>query len=363
LATDDTHGRHAVHPTVDRLAGYAWRFLVIVAAGAVVLWFAGRIRPALLPLVVALFLGRILSAPNAWLRLRGLKPALAAAITLVGFLALLSAVIGLVGVAVTGEFEELGPALSTAVDDVERWLVEDSPFDISREDIDRFRRESGQAVGDALRSSGDSVVNAAVLAGEIFLGLLLGLIVTFFFLKDGPRFSAWISGLLPPERRELTDALGRRAWHTLGGYLRGAALLGVVEGAAIAITLAVVGARLAVPMAVITFLAAFVPFAGAIVAAVLAVLVALGTAGPAQALVVAIVALVIQQLDNDVLAPIVYGRSLELHPVVVLLSIVAGGALFGLVGSFLAVPVTALILNLAAEARAHQRRAIEPPPS
>ena len=349
-----------VHPVVDRLAGYAWRFLVIAAAGAVLLWFAGQVRPALLPLVIALFLGRILWAPNGWLRARGLKPALSAALTLVGFLVLLSATLGVVGVVVAGEFDELGPALSVAVDDVETWLVEDSPFDISRDDIERFRRESGDAVRNALRSSGDSVVNAAVLAGEVFLGLLLGLIVTFFFLKDGSRFGAWVNGLLPAERRGLAAAVGARAWRTLGGYLRGAAVLGVVEGAAIAITLAIVGARLAVPMAVVTFLAAFVPFVGAIVAGVLAVLVALGTAGPGDALVVAVVALVIQQIDNDVLAPVVYGRSLQLHPVIVLIGIVAGGALFGVVGSFLAVPVTALLVNASAEARAYQRRAVEP---
>jgi predicted PurR-regulated permease PerM len=314
LGDGETYRARPVHPVVDRVAGYCWRLLVIVATLAVVLWFVGRVWPALLPLVIALFLGRILWAPNQWLRSRGLKPALAAALTLVGFLVVLSSALGLVGVAVAGEGDELGPALSEAVDDVERWLVEDSPFDIQRDDIERFRRESGQAIREAMRSSGGSVVNAAVLAGEVLIGVLLGLIVTFFFLKDGSRLGAWITGLLPVERRELATALAGRAWKTLGGYLRGAAALGIVEGAAIAATLTLVGARLAVPMAVITFLAAFVPFIGAIVAGVLAVLVALGTAGAAQALIVAVVALVIQQLDNDVLAPVVYGRSLDLHP-------------------------------------------------
>ena len=355
MGGDESYRARPIHPVIDRLAGYCWRFLVIVAALAVVLWFVGQVWPALLPLVTALFLGRILWAPNGWLRARGLKPALAAVVTLLGFLVLLAATVGLVGVAVAGEYDELGPAVSEAVDDVERWLVEDSPFEIDRADIDEFRRESGQTVREALRSSGDSVVNAAVLAGEVLIGLVLGLIVTFFFLKDGSRFGAWINRLLPADRRGLADALGARAWQTLGGYLRGAAALGVVEGTAIAITLTLVGARLAVPMAVITFLAAFVPFVGALVAGVLAVLVALGTAGPAEALIVAAVALVIQQLDNDVLAPVVYGRSLELHPVIVLVGIVAGGALFGLVGSFLAVPVTALLVNVGAEARAYRR--------
>src|SRR3546814_3868656 len=92
-------------------------------------------------------------------------------------------------------------------------------------------------------------------------------------------------------------------------------LLGLVEGAAIGITLALVGAELAWPVALLTFVAAFVPIVGAVLAGVVAILVALATAELGGAIVVAIVALVVQQLDNDLLAPVVYGRALQMHPV------------------------------------------------
>ena len=110
------------------------------------------------------------------------------------------------------------------------------------------------------------------------------------------------------------------------------------------------GADLVVPVVVLTFAAAFVPFVGAIVAGVVATLVALATAGFGGAIIVAIVAVAVQQLDNDLLAPVVYGRALALHPLVVLFSIVAGGALIGFAGTVLAVPVTAVAVNVAAEA-------------
>jgi predicted PurR-regulated permease PerM len=100
---------------------------------------------------------------------------------------------------------------------------------------------------------------------------------------------------------------------------------------------------------------AFIPFAGAIVAGAIAVLVALGTAGGSAALIVLLVAVVVQQLDNDLLAPVVYGSTLEIHPVPILLSIVGAGALFGIAGSFLAVPVTAVLVNVIAEARSAAR--------
>lgn len=345
----------SVNPVIDRLAAYSWRLLVIAAALAGALWLAGQIWVAFVPLVVTLFLTRILALPVAWLRRKRVPATLAAAMALVGFLLVLGGVLTGIGIAAANEFSDLGPTVGRAVDDLERWLVEDSPFEVDRADIDRFRREGSQRIGDALRASGGAVASGAAVAAEVTLALVLGLIVTFFALKDGDRFLHWARHQLPEDRRELAARLAAQAWRTLGGYLRGAALLGLVEGIAISVTLTLVGAELAIPMALVTFLAAFVPVVGAIVAGVLAVLVALATAGGTAAIVVAVVALVVQQLDNDVLAPVVYGRALELHPVVILLAILAGGSAFGLVGSFLAVPVVAVVVNVAAEARRYRR--------
>lgn len=351
---DPGKGPVQVHRAVDRLAAYSWRLLVIAGALGGALWVAGQIWVAFVPLVVAVFLVRILAEPAAWLRRRRLPPSIAAAASLLGFLVLLGAAATGIGVAVSNEFGGLGPTVSEAVDDLQRWVVEDSPFDVNQEDIDRFRRETGEKLGDSLRTSGGALAEGATVAAEVALGLVLGLIVTFFGLKDGDKFLHWGRRRFPDHHHELVDRMAARSWRTLGGYLRGAALLGLLEGIVIGVTLTLVGAELAVPMGLITFLAAFVPVVGAIVAGVLSVLVALATAGGAAALVVAGVALVVQQLDNDILAPVVYGRALELHPVVVLLAILAGGSAFGLVGSFLAVPVVAVLVNATAEARAYQ---------
>jgi len=340
-----------VHRTVDVLAGYAWRLLVIAAAAIAGLWLVAKLWVVFLALVVAVLLARVLASPAAWLR-RRVPAAPAAAAALLGLLLGLAAAIAAISVAVAGQVADLEPTVSDAIDDIEEWLVEDSPFDVSRRDIDEFRESLGDRVSSSVRDSSGSIVSGALVAAEGVLSLVLGLIITFFLLKDGDRFLAFVRSVVPAARGERAARMARRAWHTLGGYLRGAATLGVVEGAIIGVTLTLVGAELAVPMAVLTFLAAFVPFAGAIVAGVLAVLVALATGGATAAIIVAVVAFVVQQLDNDVLAPIVYGRALEIHPVVVLLSIAAGGALFGIAGSFLAVPVTAVAWNVVAEARA-----------
>ncbi len=333
------------------MAAYSWRMLVIAAAAVAILWLVGRLWVVFLPLLIATLLTRVLAPPTAWLRRRGWRPAPVAALVLVGFLAALSATVTLLGVAVEGQVDRIGPTVSEAIDDVEEWLVEDAPVEVSRADITRFRADASESIRDALRSSTGTIVSGAVVAAEVLVSLILGLIITFFAVKDGGRFTDWVQRQLPADRRELSGRLGRRAWHTLGGYLRGAALLGVVEGAVIAVAIALVGGQLAIPVGVLTFLLAFIPFAGAVVAGVIAVLVTLATAGGSAALIVLAVAVGVQQLDNDLLAPVVYGRSLRLHPVTVLLALAGGGALFGFAGTFLAVPVTAVVVNVLAEAR------------
>jgi predicted PurR-regulated permease PerM len=347
-----------VHPVVERLAAYAWRLLVIVAVLAGFVWLLGKLWVVFLPLVLATFLTRVLIGPCTWLRGHSWPPALAAISVLLGFLILLGTASGLVGLAVGQQTDQIGPTVSQSIDDIENWLVEDGPGDFTHADIQKARDDARDWFRDWFRSSGSALASGVVVAFEVLVGIVLGMIITFFALKDGGRFADWIVSLLPVHRREDTRRLARTAWTTLGGYLRGAAILGLVEGVIIGGTVALVGGQLAVPVAVITFMMAFVPFAGAIFAGAIAVLVTLSTGGTGGALIVLAVAIIVQQFDNDLLAPVIYGKQLDLHPVVILLAITAGGAGFGLAGAFLAVPVTAVVINVVAEYRRTQVRPI-----
>ncbi len=302
---------------------------------------------------IAMLLGRALDPIARRLRERGWRRGLVASVTLFGFIILLVSILSLLVPPIVAEFSDLGPTLQNAIDDVENWLVNDSPFDVSRKDISDFRDQAQNRAGDALRSQSGTVVSGTVVVFEVVTGLVLSIITTFFLLKDGDKFCVWLLGFLPEERRPLMRRLANRAWQTLGGYLRGSAMLGLIEGFIIGTTVWLVGGSLAVPVAVITFFAAFVPFAGAVVAGAIAVLVTLVTAGFGNALIVLIVAVLVQQFDNDLLAPIVFGRSLELHPLIVLGAIVAGSTLFGPFGAVLAVPISAMAINVLAELHAH----------
>jgi predicted PurR-regulated permease PerM len=274
-----------------------------------------------------------------------------------GFLLVVGSVLAVTGAAIAGQSDELSSTLSQGIDDVTDWLVDDSPFDVSRTDIERWRSQAGDSLQSFGSSRGAALASGAVAAMEVAAGALLALIVTFFLLKDGRRWFEWVVRARPVEERELTDRTIRRGWDAIGGYLRGAAALGGVEAAAIGATMAGVGASLIPSVMVITFLAAFVPIVGATLAGVVATLVTLVTAGPVPALIVAGVTLVVQQIDNDILAPVVYGRALRMHPLVVLLGIAAGGSLFGFVGTIFAVPFLAVTLNMIDELRSNPAKA------
>ncbi|HET8617733.1 MAG TPA: AI-2E family transporter [Acidimicrobiales bacterium] len=341
-----------INPTVARLGTYAWKLIGLGIVGWALLNLLTALWVLVLTVAIAVLLGRALDPVAGVLRRRGLPRALVAAVTLLGFLLALAGIVSLLVPAIVDEFSDLGPTLEDAVDDVEDWLVNDSPFDVSRQDIDDFREEASDRITTSLESQSGTVVSGTVVAFEVVTGVVLALIATFFLLKDGDRFCRWVLGFVPEERRPLARRLGGRAWQTLGGYLRGSATLGVIEGIIIGTTVWLVGGSLAVPVAVITFFAAFLPFAGAVLAGAVAVLVTLVTSGFSAALIVLIVAVAVQQFDNDLLAPVVFGRSLSLHPLIVLGAIVAGSTLFGVFGAVLAVPVCAVVINVMAETRA-----------
>lgn len=337
-----------VHPRIERLAAYSWRLLVIAAAAIGVLWLARELAPVLIPATVALFLTRLLTPISDRFR-RGLRSGLAAGVAMLVLLGAIAGISIVIVRPIAREAATLPETISEAFDDIEQWLVEDSPFDVSREAVDRFRTRTADRFRELLLTSEGRVVDGATVAAEIVAGLFLSILLTFFMLRDGPRFASWLRSRLRPEQRDRAERAAQRGWSTLGGYLRGAAMLGFIESIAIGLALLVSGASLVVPVMILTFVAAFVPLVGAVFAGVMAVLVALVTGGVVSAAIVGVVALAVQQLDNDILAPWVYGRSLALHPVVILVSVVGGGALFGIAGTLLAVPIVAVAISVVKE--------------
>ncbi len=347
-------------PLVLKVSAWAACLLVIGAASWLVLHVLSLLSLVLFPLVVTTFLTRILAPPSQWLRARGWRPAPAAAAAVLGFLLLLGGSGAAIAPATISEFRGLGDALSDGLTDVEDWLVEDSGLDITREDIRTAKDDARDRAGRILRDNEDQLLSSARLVLTGLAGLALALLLTFFALKDGPAAVERVHGKVPEHRRPEVEVVARAAWTGLGGYLRGAALLGLLEALIIGGTLAILGDDLVLPVMLLTFLAAFVPLLGATAAGIVAVLVALASGGLADAVIVGVVAVLVQQFDSDVLAPWIYGKALEMHPVVILLAITTGTAAFGVVGTFLAVPLTAVVLTSIRDLRELQGEAPDP---
>lgn len=340
-----------VHPVVQRTAAYSWRLLVIGAAA----FFAFRVLAELaiiaLPIAIGLLVVRAVDPVSRRLLERGMPPALAALSVVGGLLAVVVGAGVYVVPAIVNEFRTLVPVIQDGIDDIQTWIVEDGPFDISRTDIDEAREWMVDTATDWLSANDQMLTSGAFLVGALITGLVLAILLAFFMVKDGPKALEWTRGLLPESRRDTADRLARRAWKTLGGYLGGAAGLGVVEGVVIGLAVWIVGGTLVIPIVIITFFAAFVPIVGPVLAGAVAVLATLVTAGPVPAIIVLVVAVLVQQFDQDLLAPVIYGKALQLHPAIILVVIAGGGSVFGFVGVLLAVPTTAVVLNCLSELR------------
>ena len=325
----------------SRLATLSLRFLLVAAALVVLGYLVGAFWVVLLPVLLGLLLATVLWPPVRLLRSRGVPAALAAIGVLLLALLVLVGVIGGLAPQVTSQSQELADQVSGGLRELEGVLV-GPPFNLGEEQI-------GKAVEDVIgelqanaQSIATGVLSGAVAAGSLLITGLLALVLCFFYLKDGPKFLPWLGGLVGPRAAPHVAAIAQRSWVTLSGFIRAQAAVGFVDAVFIGIGLVVLGVPLALPLAVLVFFGAFIPIIGAVVTGALAALVALVTNGWVTALIVVGLVLVVQQLEGNVLQPILVGRTLDLHPAVVILAVTAGGTLAGIVGAFLAVPVVAV---------------------
>lgn len=331
--SDDLPNLGSQHTALDRASWFSLRALVVAGGAWAALLIFEQLRVVLIPMAVAAIVASALRPlARRWEPRLGPILSAVASVLLVLFAAV--ALGGLAIWSVVGSAgEDLGPAISDAVDDAERWL-EDGPLGVDPETI----RDVTSGVGDGA-ASGTSIVSGVMIAGEVLAGTLLALVLSVFAVRDLDRAIEAIAArsAAPRRAKEALEAATER----LRAYLVGVVALGTIEGVIIGTTVGIVASPgLGVGVAGVTFLAAFLPLVGAIVAGVIAVAAVLATAGVVPALITAGVAIAVQQLDSDLLAPVIYGRAASLHPVAILVSVTAGAALAGLAGAILAVPLT-----------------------
>jgi putative heme transporter len=336
------HERPDVPPALRRLAAWSWRLLVVLTAAGLVLYLLIQLKVIVVPVIVALFLATLLVPLVQWLERRGWSHLPAVLAVFLGAVALLAAIIlGLIPL-IGNEFDTLRQRADEGVAEVQRFIAS-RPFGLSEEDLNRYLDQARERFSENSSGLTRGAVQGVTLIGELITGLILCLFLTFFFVKDSGRFTRWILDFAGQQRAHHLREIGTRSATAVSGYLRGQAAVGAVDAVFIGIGLAVLGVPLVVPLAFLTFVAAFLPLVGAVVAGILAALVALVTKGVTTALIVVGITLLVQQLEGHLLAPLLLGRAVSLHPVVIILALAAGSILGGIIGAFLAVPIAAVV--------------------
>jgi len=356
-ARPTTHVRFAGEDAVPRGLAVASAVMLrvgILAAGAILLGIAAlRMLLLVLPVIVALFLATLLAPGAGLLERRGWRPAAAAGLVCLLATLVLLGLFALVVPAFVAQLGDLGTSVREGTERVARLLA---PVGVSEGEVSAMLdRALADAQGSGREVAG-GLLSGALMLAEWAAAIVLTLVLTFFFVKDGDRLWAWVVDLFGPRRRPAVQEIGARSWDALAAYVRGVAIVATVDAVLIGIALLAVGVPLALPLIVLTFLAAFFPIVGAVLAGAAAVLVALVAKGLVAALIVVAAILVVQQVEGNVLYPVVVGRRLRLHPVAILLALTAGGVLAGVPGAFLAVPLAAIAAAVLDYARVHDRR-------
>ena len=344
---------------LHRASEWTWRLLLLAGGVLAVGWGLSKIFLVVVVVSAALLLTALFNPIAERLRHRGWSSGWATTVAMVTGLALLVGVSAFAAPSIVDEFSALGDKAAEGVREVQRWLVQ-GPLNLSGDQVDKVANGLvRQLQGEGGSSMVSGVVSGAVAVGAILAAILLAIVLTVFFVRDGRMMFTWLVGLLPAQSRERAMQIGDIAWETLSGYIRGVAIIGLFDAVLVGIALAILGIPLVLPLMLLTFAGAFVPIVGATVAGLVAVLIALVDQGVTSALILLAVIIGVQQLEGNVLYPVVMRRAVDVHPVAILLGVAVGGIVAGVLGAVIAVPAVAIVGRIVSHAREEQESGVD----
>jgi len=331
-------------------AAWSWRLLLLAAALYLIARVIGVLYIVVVPCTAALLLTALLQPLTARLRRAGLPGLAATWGTLLIAALVLGGIVLLVTNRVSADYPTLVNETRHTTTQVESWLS-GPPFHIKSSNVQNALNNIPGYLSKHKALVEGTVVTGGKIAAEFFGGLVLMLFVMFFLIKDGERIWAWLIGALRTDTAERVNRAGHAAWLAVVYYMRGTVAVAAIHAVVIGVTLYIMGAPLVIPLAVLVFLAAFVPLIGLLVAGTLAILVTLAAKGWVAAVILLGVLLIEDQLEGHLLQPQVVGRVIRLHPLAIILSLAVGSVLAGIAGAVVAVPIVAVITRAVPELR------------
>lgn len=327
---------------LKEVSKWSLRIIFIAIAAFLIYKLIAFLWVGILPTLLAILICSALWPPVNWL----IKHKVPSWLASLGILLLgLGVVAGILSAIAPRVAKEIGPLSQQAVKFV-RSLQDrlmGPPFNINQSQLD----DAVNYVIDKIQSSASTIASMAIngvgAAGSAIVTLLITLVLCFFFLKDGAKLMPWMNRVIGYPAMDHIGEVLNRSWKTLGGFIRTQGIVSLIDATFIGLGMVILGVPLAGPLAIITFLGGFIPIVGAFVSGFLAIAVAVIGVNLKAGIILFVIVLVVQQLEGNVLSPLLQSNAMNLHPVIVLLVVSAGGTLYGIVGAFLAVPLTAVL--------------------
>ena len=322
-------------------AGYSWRILVVGAIVYILAVVAGMLQFVFVALFGAIVMTAVLRPMVDFLS-KILPRWLALIIAFIGATLTVLGLLVFIGVSIASQAQELGQKFTEGITEIGSWL-EKGPIPISGDDITEALRSARDWIFDNRGDILNQALNSAGAVAQTFVGLALAVFCAIFFIHSGKSMWGWFLSQLPRRVRDRWEIGGEAAWDTFAGYTRGIFIISATNGFFAAIALWILQVPLALPLGLLVFIGTFIPLIGSPVAMAIATVVALAARGPIIALVSMGLIILIGQLEGNVLQPLVMGKQVSLHPVVVAVVVAAGTILAGVVGAIVAVPIVAVI--------------------
>lgn len=322
------------------LATRCLQILIVLGLAAVVVLGGLQLKIVVISVLLALILAAaFLPLTRLLLRIH-LPRVLAALLTLLIVVAVLGGVLTFVGFQIAGQAADLTDAVTQGVQQLEKFAA-GLGFSIDSSQVQKAIAGAGSYLTSA--SFGSTALSGLSAAGNFATGLVLLVVVLFFFLRDGAMIWSFLIRPLKGEAHARAVRIGDSSIRVLGAYVRGTALVALVDAVFIGAGLFILQVPLALPLAVLVFVTAFIPVVGATLAGIVAALVALVFNDLTTALIVVGIVVLVNQLEGNLLQPVIMGRSLSLHPLVILLALTAGTILGGILGAILSTPTASVV--------------------
>ncbi len=339
-------------------AAWSWRLIVVGVVGWVLLRFIGIISVVVIPLAIALLLTALLGPAVSWLLRARLPPSLATFLVLIGGLGAVAGTLTLVVTQFIDGLPQLTDNATRGVRQIQEW-ARTGPLHLSDAQVDQAIDSAQAWINSNTSQLTATGFATAATVFEVFTGAVLVLFATFFFLRDGRKIWRFVVRLFPVNARWSVSDAGDASWATLGAYVRATILVAIIDAIGIGLALVVLDVPFPFPLAALVFLGAFVPIVGASISGAVAVLVALVDQGWIVALLVLGAVILVQQVEGHILQPLIMGRAVAIHPLVVIVGIASGVVLAGIIGALVAVPLIA-VLNTGIRRLARRRPEIPP---